>query len=74
MAPLYLPGRISAIYMVVMNAGGPGLGPLVVALVADRWFEDSRPIGKSIALVGAIGLCPVEQGGSGAHFLARSSA
>lgn len=54
MTPPRLRGRVSAIYLIVNNAVGIGVGPLLVALATDRIFIDPMATGKSIALVGAI--------------------
>lgn len=52
--PARLRGRVSAVYLIVNNAIGLGLGPLLMALASDYVFKDPMAIGKSIALVGAV--------------------
>lgn len=52
--PAHLRGRVSAVYMVVLNAGALGLGPLLVALITDYGFVDPMAVGKSIGVLGLI--------------------
>ncbi|MBY8825401.1 MFS transporter [Sphingomonas colocasiae] len=54
MTPGRLRGRVSAVYLIVNNAVGLGVGPLLIALVTDRLFGDPLAVGKSIALVGGV--------------------
>ena len=52
--PAPLRGRMSALYLVVVNILGLGLGPLAVGLATDHLFGNDLAIGKSIILVGAV--------------------
>jgi len=54
MTPSDLRGRVSAVYMIINNGMGLGLGPLLMALAVDHIFESSLAVGKAIALVGVI--------------------
>lgn len=56
MTPPHLRGRVSAVYMIVNNAVGLGLGPLLVALATDHIFDDTLAVGHAIALTGAIAI------------------
>ncbi|MEZ5597994.1 MAG: MFS transporter [Pseudomonadales bacterium] len=58
MTPNRLRGQVVAVYSLVANLIGMGLGPTVVALMTDYVFGDDAAIGKSIALATAV-LCPV---------------
>jgi MFS family permease len=44
----------SALYLFFLNLIGMGLGPLLTALVTDRWFADDLAVGRSLALVTAV--------------------
>lgn len=52
MTPSNLRGRVSAVYMIINNAVGLGLGPLLMALATDHIFGNGLAVGKAIALVG----------------------
>lgn len=52
--PATMRGRVSAVHLIVTNAVGLGLGPLLVALATDYLFADEQAVGKAIALVGCI--------------------
>jgi MFS family permease len=58
MTPNQLRGRVSAVYFMIANLIGLGLGPTVVAACTDYVFADDRAIGKSMALV-AVVFCPL---------------
>jgi MFS family permease len=58
MTPNRLRGQVVALYLLVGNLVGLGLGPTVVAGATDFIFADDAAIGKSIALCGSI-LCPL---------------
>lgn len=47
-------GRISALFLIIVNLVGVGLGPLVVALLTDDVFRSKAAIHLSIAWVAAI--------------------
>lgn len=69
MTPNQMRGQAVAVYLLVANLIGLGLGPTVVAACTDFVFRDDAAIGKSLALAAAI-LCPasalVLYGGLGA--------
>lgn len=52
--PSAMRGRISAIYLFVLNLISLGLGPTLVAYCTDHIFRDELAVGKSIALVGSM--------------------
>lgn len=52
--PATMRGRVSAVHLIITNAVGLGLGPLLVALATDYLFADEQAIGKAIALLGCI--------------------
>lgn len=58
MTPNRMRGQVIAVYQLVANLIGLGLGPTVVAATTDYVFGYDAAIGKSIALCAAI-LCPV---------------
>lgn len=58
MTPNRMRGQVIAVYQLVANLIGLGLGPTVVAATTDYVFGYDEAIGKSIALSGAI-LCPL---------------
>ena len=51
-------GQVMALYLLVANLIGLGLGPTVIALTTDYVFGYDAAIGKSIALCAAV-LCPI---------------
>jgi MFS family permease len=57
MTPNQMRGQAVAVYLLVANLIGLGLGPTVVAACTDFVFHDDAAIGKSLALAAAI-LCP----------------
>ncbi len=54
MAPPDLRARLSAIYLLVLNLLGIGLGPLVVAAMSDYLLGGKEAIGLAMAITGAI--------------------
>ena len=58
MTPNRMRGQVSAVYFLMSNLIGLGLGPTVVAVCTDYVFASDAAIGQSIALVTAV-LCPV---------------
>jgi MFS family permease len=58
MTPNRMRGQVTAVYQLVANLIGLGLGPTVVAVTTDYVFGYDEAIGKSIALSAAI-LCPL---------------
>ena len=58
MTPNRMRGQVTAVYQLVANLIGLGLGPTVVAATTDYVFGYDEAIGKSIALSAAV-LCPV---------------
>ena len=49
--PPLLRGRVSALFMVVINLVGLGLGPLAVALFTDHLFYSKLAVGRSLTLM-----------------------
>jgi MFS family permease len=58
MTPNRLRGQVAAVYFLVANLLGMGVGPTVVALTTDYVFGYDAAIGRSIALSGGL-LCPL---------------
>lgn len=58
MTPNRLRGQVAAVYFLVANLLGLGLGPTVVAMTTDYVFGNDAAIGMSIALAGGV-LCPL---------------
>ena len=58
MTPNRMRGQIMAVYLLVANLIGLGLGPTVLAMTTDYVFGYDAAIGKSIALCAAV-LCPL---------------
>jgi len=54
MAPNQLRGQVVALYFLLANLIGMGVGPTVLASVTDFIFHDDAALNKSIALCGAI--------------------
>ena len=58
--PARMRGTVSALYIAVFNLIGYGLGPLIVAQLTDRLFQDESRLGASLAiaavLLGPLGL------------------
>lgn len=58
MTPNRLRGQAVAVYLLVANLIGLGLGPTVIAATTDYVFRSDAAIGQSIALSAAV-LCPL---------------
>jgi hypothetical protein len=52
--PPLLRGRISAIFMMVVNFAGLGFGPVLVALLTDYVYRDKAAVNQSLAIVALI--------------------
>jgi MFS family permease len=51
MTPPLLRGRISAIFMMIINLAGLGLGPLIVGLLTDHLFHNVLAVGHSLCVL-----------------------
>lgn len=58
MTPNRMRGQVMAVYLLVANLIGLGLGPTVIAATTDYVFGYDAAIGRSIALCAAV-LCPL---------------
>ncbi|MFK7915510.1 MAG: MFS transporter, partial [Pseudomonadales bacterium] len=58
MTPNRMRGQVMALYLLVANLIGLGLGPTVIAATTDYVFANDAAIGQSIALCAAL-LCPL---------------
>jgi MFS family permease len=47
-------GQATALYLLVVNLIGTGLGPLIVALITDDVFHDPSKVGYSLCLAGLV--------------------
>jgi MFS family permease len=56
LAPNPLHGRVTALYLLVANIIGLGVGPTLIALVAERLLGGPQMIGLALALVGGASL------------------
>jgi MFS family permease len=74
LCPPHFRGRVSAIFMVVLNLAGVGLGPLLIGVFNDYIFLSKQDVGKSLALmllvaapvgIGAFAFCRARLG----HFI-----
>ena len=54
--PNELRGQVIALYLFILNLIGLGFGPTAVALITDRYFEDTMQVGKSLAITQVIAL------------------
>lgn len=54
--PARVRGQVSAIYFLVVNMIGYGLGPLLVGVLTEHVFGDPVAVNQSLALVGAVSL------------------
>jgi MFS family permease len=55
--PNQLRGVVSAVYLLILNLGGLGLGPLLPGLFTDYLFKNKKEVGASLAL--SIGIASV---------------
>lgn len=53
-APNQLRAQISAIFLLISNLIGLGIGTTLVALITDKVFGDTQMVGYSIAIVGGV--------------------
>ena len=51
--PNRLRGQVTALYMMVVNIVGLGLGPLIVGVFTDYYFTDPADLRYSLAIVTA---------------------
>jgi MFS family permease len=56
MTPNRMRGQVSSIYLFLINIVGLGLGPTLVALGNDYIFARPDAVGRSLSLVGVVGL------------------
>ncbi len=54
--PNELRGQVIAIYMFVINLVGLGVGPMIIALITDRYYEDTLAVGKSMSITLSLAL------------------
>jgi MFS family permease len=54
MAPHDLRARLSAIYLLILNLVGIGLGPLCIAAISDSLLGGKSHIGDAMSIVGAV--------------------
>lgn len=52
--PPHLRARVSALFLLIVNIVGIGLGPTAVAFATDTVFKDPTAVGRAIALVGTV--------------------
>lgn len=56
LTPATMRGRMTAIYLLVANMAGMGLGPLLIGFVSEHLFDGPTSLGKALALVTAVSL------------------
>lgn len=56
LTPASMRGRMTAIYLLVANMAGMGLGPLVIGFVSEHMFDGSASLGKALAVVTGVSL------------------
>lgn len=54
LCPNHLRAQVSAIYILMINMIGLGMGPTLVAVLTDYYFGNGRDVGASLAIVGAV--------------------
>jgi MFS family permease len=54
LVPNHMRAQISAVYLLIVNLIGLGLGPTSIALATDYVFGDTRAVGSSLALVSTV--------------------
>jgi hypothetical protein len=47
---------MTAIYLLVANMAGMGLGPLIIGFISEHLFDGPTSLGKALALVTAVSL------------------
>ncbi len=52
--PARLRGLFTAVFLFVLNILGLGLGPSVVAMISDAWFEGPASLGRALAVLTAV--------------------
>lgn len=56
LTPASMRGRMTAIYLLVANMAGMGLGPLIIGFISEHLFDGPTSLGKALALVTAVSL------------------
>lgn len=56
LTPASMRGRMTAIYLLVANMAGMGLGPLITGYISEHFFEGPSSLGKALAVVTAVSL------------------
>lgn len=56
LTPASMRGRMTAIYLLVANMAGMGLGPLVIGFVSEHMFDGPASLGKALAVVTGVSL------------------
>jgi MFS family permease len=56
MTPPRLRGRLSAIFMMIINLAGLGLGPLIVGLLTDHVFHNVLAVGRSLCVLSLLAI------------------
>ena len=56
LTPATMRGRMTAIYLLVANMAGMGLGPLIIGFISEHLFDGPTSLGKALALVTAVSL------------------
>jgi MFS family permease len=54
LTPNQMRAQVTAIYFLLLNLAGIGLGPTVVALISEQGFGSDLAIGKALAIVAAV--------------------
>ncbi|WP_157223686.1 MFS transporter [Caulobacter sp. AP07] len=52
--PSHLMGKQTALYLLAQNLIGQGMGPMVVALLSDRFFEGGHALGYGLATMAVV--------------------
>lgn len=53
-APNEMRGQMTALFILTVGVIGMGLGPMIVALITDFYFQSDASIGKSLAVVSSL--------------------
>src|SRR5690606_19793904 len=56
LTPASMRGRMTAIYLLVANMAGMGLGPLIIGFISEHLFDGPTSLGKALALVTGMSL------------------